>query len=124
MKDKLLGFGSIFCPAYVVLACMTAVLLPLFVDMGEEIPRTLIPVFVLFMILLVTAVLGSWFFIIYYIIHVVRNPAFSGGRKAGWICALWFLNVFAIPWYWMKHLRGHHRAVPPIEPHSSTGTVS
>jgi hypothetical protein len=79
--------------------------LPFFVDMEGEIPASFRPIFVASLALLVLSVIGVWFFIIYDIIHVARNQALSGGAKAGWICAIWFLNVFVIPVYWLKHQR-------------------
>ena len=109
MKSKLLGFGSIFCSAYIFLMIITIIALPLFVDMEREIPVSFRPFLIVALILLFLTVLGTWFFIIFDIVHVARNPAFSGGAKAGWICAIWFLNIFVIPIYWMKHQRQNNR---------------
>ena len=109
MKSKLLGIGSFCCSAYLLLMTVTIMVMPMFVNMEGEIPVPLRPVVVVAMILLLIAVLGIWFFIIFDIIHVARNTALSGGAKAGWICAIWFLNIFVISVYWMKHQRGTHR---------------
>jgi|688.fasta_scaffold251816_1 hypothetical protein len=121
MKRKLLGFGSIFCPAFVLIAIAAIVAMPFFVDMGGEIPVPMRPFVVIGMILLLLSGIGTWFFIIFDIIHAAKNPAFSGGVKAAWICAIWFLNVFVIPIYWAKHLRHEHRTTPPTVPEPARG---
>ncbi len=124
MKRKLLGFGSIFCPASVLIAIAAIVGMPFFVDMGGEIPAPMRPLVVIGMILLFLSVIGTWFLIIFDIIHAATNPALSGGVKAAWICAIWFLNVFVIPIYWAKHLRHAHRTTPPNVPEPERGRVA
>jgi hypothetical protein len=116
MKRKLLGFGSFFCPAVVLLAIAAIAVMPLFFDMDGEIPVPMRPFVVIGMILLFLGVIGTWFFIIFDIIHAANNPVFSGGAKVAWICAIWCLNVFAIPLYWAKHLRHEPRTTPPAAP--------
>lgn len=116
MKYRLLGLGSIFCPVFVILASVTLALMPLSVNVDGEIAGPMLPFFVTGMILLILSVIGTWFFIIYDIIHAAKNDAFSGGKKAAWICAIWFLNVFVIPIYWAKHLKQKHRTAPPALP--------
>jgi hypothetical protein len=54
---------------------------------------------------LLVSIVGGLFFAVYDIVHVTRRPTFSGGAKAGWICALCFASVLAIPIYWLTHLR-------------------
>ncbi len=105
MKEKIIGFGSLFCPIYALLMVITITFMPMFVDMESEIPVALRPAVGVCMVLLLLSVIGTWFFIIYDIVHVARKPDFSGSAKVGWICAIWFLNMFAIPIYWMKYLR-------------------
>ncbi|KAA3657759.1 MAG: hypothetical protein DWQ04_27150 [Chloroflexi bacterium] len=105
MKSKLLGFGSFFFPAFIVFIIITVMLMPMYVDMEGEIPVPLRPYVVGSLILLFLSVIGLWFFIIYDIVHAVRNPNLSTKTKICWICAIWFLNIFVIPIYWTKHLR-------------------
>ncbi len=116
MKQKLLGLGSFIFPAYVVVAMVALMFLAPNVDPDAQIPDKVIPLLITGMIFLFLSVLGTWFFIIFDIIHAAKNPDFSGGAKAGWICAIWFLNIFAIPVYWMKHLRGNHRTTDSTVP--------
>ena len=111
MKQQLLGLGSFIFPGYVVAAMVVLMLVAASIDPDAQIPDKAIPLLVIGMIFLFISVLGTWFFIIFDIIHAVRNPSLSGGAKAGWICAIWFLSIFAIPVYWMKHLRGNHRTM-------------
>ena len=108
MKSKLLGFVSFFCSIYILVITVTIMVMPIFVDMDGEIPVPLRPVVVGAMILLFMAVLGIWFLIIFDIIHIARNPVLSGKTKIGWICVIWFLNIFVIPIYWLKHQRTNH----------------
>jgi hypothetical protein len=109
MKSKLLGFGSFFCSIYLLVMTAAIIVMPMFVDMEGEIPVPLRPLVIIAMSLLFVAVLGTWFFIIFDIVHIARNPVLSGGKKAGWICAIWFLNIFVIPVYWLNHQKGNHR---------------
>ena len=102
---RLLVIGSIVFPAYVLATIVVILLLPLFADMDSEIPPKLVMPVILAIVLLFISVAGIWFFIIFDIVHVARNDRFSGGVKAGWICAIWFLNIFSIPVYGLKHLR-------------------
>ena len=109
MKQKLLGLGSFLLPAYVIVAMAALIVLAPNIDPDARVPDKAIPFLTVGMVLLFVSVLGVWFFIIFDIIHAAKNPSLSGGAKAGWICALWFLNIFAIPVYWMKHLRRNHQ---------------
>ncbi|RPJ38565.1 MAG: hypothetical protein EHM35_04245 [Planctomycetaceae bacterium] len=112
---RLLVIGSIVFPAYVLATIVVILLLPLFADMDSEIPPKLVMPVILAIVLLFISVAGIWFFIIFDIVHVARNDRFSGGVKAGWICAIWFLNIFSIPVYALKHLRKPmSRAISPV----------
>ena len=74
------------------------------VDPEAQVPDDVIPFLIIGMVLLFISVAGVWFFIIYDTIHVAKNKASSSGAKAGWICAIYFLNIFIIPVYWLKHI--------------------
>ena len=104
--NRLLVIGSIVFPAYVLVTLVAVMLLPLLVDdMEKELPPGYIVPIILAFVVEAISVAGIWFFIIFDIVHIARNARFSGGVKAGWICAIWFLNLFSIPVYGLKHLR-------------------
>jgi len=109
--NRLLVIGSIVFPAYVFVMLVAVLLLPLFADMEREIPPEFWVPVILALVLTFISVAGIWFFIIFDIVHVARNAGLSGGAKAGWICALWFLNIFSIPIYGLKHLRAPKRTM-------------
>jgi hypothetical protein len=96
---------KIFAVLVIVAGWVVMVVLALSVDPEGEIPVAWRAWVVGGILLLFAAVAGVWFFIIYDIVHAARNPRLSGGAKAGWIWAICFLNVFAIPAYWAMHLR-------------------
>jgi len=104
MKRRLLVLGSFVFSLYILLMIPTVFIMLSFVNPDDEIPVALRPIVVIALILEFLSVFGVCFFIIYDIIHIVRNKTFSSGAKVGWICAIWFLNVFAIPVYGLKHL--------------------
>lgn len=102
---RLLVIGSIVFPAYVFAIVVVVLLLSLFVDMESETPPEFIGPIILAIVLTFISVAGGWFFIVFDIVHIARNDRFSAGAKAGWICAIWFLNIFSIPTYGLKYLR-------------------
>lgn len=104
MKQKLLAIGSIAFPL-LFLAEMTA--LQLMNRMGSEatIPRHLLPWVLVGLAMLFVTIIAIWFYIVYFMIHAIRNQSLSNGMKAVWATALWCLNVVAIPAYWFVHVR-------------------
>jgi hypothetical protein len=67
-------------------------------------------------ILMFITVVLLWFFIIFDIVHAARNPTLSGGQKAAWICAIWFLNILIIPIYGLKFFNTLKEARRPTTP--------
>lgn len=105
MKDKLIAFGSFFCPGVIVLMVLLLLVLPSFVDMEAEVSQNVQIVVGVAMTLLFLCVFGTWSLIIHLFMHVVKNEQLTQGQKAGWLCGLWLLSVFTIPLYWLRHLR-------------------
>jgi hypothetical protein len=105
MKKKLLGIGSLLFPAYVIAVLIVAALMSFCMEADARIPEAFLPAVVALLVFTFLSVAGLWFFITFDIAHIAMNPRLSGGAKAGWICAIWFLHVFSIPVYWFKHLR-------------------
>ena len=117
MKQKLLGIGSVIFPIYVIAAMVALIVLAPNIEPDARIPERLIPLFAAGMIFLFISVIGIWFFIIYDIIHTAKNKSLSGGAKACWIIAIWFLNIIIIPIYWFVHIRKTtEQAVPGYPP--------
>ena len=65
----------------------------------------MIPFMIATMAIIFLSVIITWFFIIYDIIHIARREDFSSGMKVGWVCAIWFLNIFTIPIYAFKYFK-------------------
>ncbi len=107
MKNKLLGIGSILFPIYTIVSMGFALFIAVTVDPEAQIPDSVLPFLITGMIFLFISVIGIWFFIIYDIIHIAKNHEMSGGKKACWICGIWFLNIFVIPVYWFRHLKSN-----------------
>ena len=104
--NRFLVIGSIVFPAYLFMMILAVLLLAVFgEDMEEELPPEYIMPVILALVLELISVAGLWFFIIYDIIHVVRNDRLSRGIKAAWICAIYCLNIFSIPIYALKYFR-------------------
>jgi len=104
-KDKLIAVGSFVCPGIILLSLIVLGVLPLMVDLEAEVPESLRLLVGGAMLLMFLSVIGTWILIVYDFIHVIGNTAFSNGEKIAWLLALWLLNIFAIPVYWVKHLK-------------------
>jgi len=105
VKSKLLAIGSVLFPICFLFIYVTFNIMGLFVNMEPPLVNVVI-------ILLYLSIGGIWFFIIYYTVQAAQSQSFSRAAKAGWICALWFLSVFAIPVYWFRFVRQQHQKHP------------
>ncbi len=104
MKNTILKFLSLASPLLFI-GTITVFFLLLANSSGDEIPSQLIPYVATTVGLLFLSVIGIWFFIVYEIIHIAKKEEFSSGTKVGWICAIWFLNIFTIPIYAFKYFK-------------------
>ncbi len=103
-KGKILGFLSVGSSLYMLLLIPAILWLALSSPDGD-IPDQYIPHVIVVIILEILAVIIVWFFIIYDIIQIVKDKAFSGTKKALWICAVYMGNIFTIPVFWFLHQR-------------------
>lgn len=47
--------------------------------------------------------------IAFYLGHLYTESGLSGGERAMWLFLLVFLNIFAMPFYWLFHVRAGRR---------------
>ena len=104
MKRMLLAIGSVLFPISFLFIYVT-VNLGLFANVEPPLANVILT-------WLCLSMGGSLFFIIYYTVQVAGSQSFSWAAKAGWICALWFLHVFAVPVYWFRFVRQQHQKHP------------
>lgn len=100
MKRK--SLDSFFCPVCVVLVCITLTVVAISVGWKGEIHLPLRAAAGVCLALLLISVIGPWSLIIHGMVPGATRPEFSGGTRVGWIRALGFLNIFAIPVYRTK----------------------
>ncbi|WP_395748268.1 hypothetical protein [Prosthecobacter sp.] len=105
MKQKLLAIGSVVFPLLFVAETIALLLMTQNMAPDATIPRHLLPWVLLGMVMLLVTIIGIWFYIVYFMIHAIRNQSLSNGMKAVWATALWCLNIAAIPAYWFMHVR-------------------
>lgn len=102
MKIQILKALSLVFPLMLISSFFVMLILAL-IWPANDIPSVLKPLLIFLFLIALISVIGIWFFIIYEIIHIVKNRKFSDNAKAGWIFAVWFLNIFVIPIYAYKY---------------------
>lgn len=47
----------------------------------------------------------TFFSVLFFSVHVLRNAQLSVSKKAAWVVAFWFLTVFSLPLYYFSAIR-------------------
>ena len=105
MKRMFLRFGGLVVPILLIGTLVAFVVLLGTAGPDDQLPSVVVLFLAATVITVFLCVAALWFFIIYDIIHVARNPAFTNAQKVAWICGIWCLNVFVIPFYGMKFFK-------------------
>lgn len=122
MWNKLIGVGSVVFPLVAMFGGASSVYLTLAADpRNDRIPVEAQSLVIGGLITMFVSMIGACVLMIVQIVHAVKNPEFSDGERVGWALAIWFLNIFIMPYYWYAHMRPEPRFDPAKDPWKRRG---
>jgi hypothetical protein len=107
MNFKWLRAASVSTPLLIVVLGVVLYFLLRKPAPDEPLSPDVIPFVSLTGIALFSSLITLLFLVVFDIIQVIKRRSFSLGAKAGWICAILFLSIFAVPVYGLLYFKEH-----------------
>lgn len=105
MNFRWLRGASVIVPILIIVFGVTLYFLARKNGPDDQLNTDMIPYIALSGLALFLCLVAMMFFIVFDIIQIAKRRSFSGVAKAGWICAVLFLSIIAVPVYGLTYFK-------------------